>query len=257
MKSFTFPSLGAIAGFLALPLFIMELSASPPYSRACSTAGTEGERMAKIAVTEALKSLAEAESRLHLSRAGDERFFTEWQAKLPDLQASEQAVLETWQRRLLYRRADGELLEGAVTLLVASPLLELAEFYDPPFKMKAEAAIEIAIDDGEETLRGRIDILILQEQLWVMVLESKKTMISTRLALPQALAYMMAIPDLTKSRFGMLTHGDDVLFVKLVAQPSPQYALSRAFSIHTVASELRSAFQVLKYLGQSITQQGN
>lgn len=84
-----------------------------------------------------------------------------------------------------------------------------------------------------------------------MVLESKKTTISVRSALPQALAYMMANPDLDKPQFGMLTNGDDVLFVKLMAQPMPQYGLSRAFSIYTVASELRSAFQVLKYLGQS------
>ncbi|MCL1464787.1 type I restriction enzyme HsdR N-terminal domain-containing protein [Argonema galeatum] len=210
--------------------------------------------MAKfVAVTEAIKSLAEAESKLNLSRTEDEAFFTEWQTELPNLSDSEQTALDTLRRRLLYHRADGELLEGAVTLLVASPLLELAGFYDPPFKMKAEAAIEIAIDDGEETLRGRIDILILQHHLWVMVLESKKTMISVRSALPQALAYMMANPDLDKPRFGVLTNGDDVLFVKLLAQPIPQYALSRAFSIYTVASELRSAFKVLKHLGQSIT----
>lgn len=210
--------------------------------------------MAKvIAVTEAIKSLAEAESRLNLSRTEDEAFFTEWQAQLPSPSDSEQTALDTLRRRLLYHRADGELLEGAVTLLVASPLLELAGFYDPPFRMKAEAAIEIAIDDGEETLRGRIEILILQNQLWVIVLESKKTRISTRSALPQALAYMMANPDLDKPRFGMLTNGDDVLFVKLRAQPTPEYGLSRAFSIYTVPSELRSAFQVLKHLGQGIT----
>ncbi|MEG4491774.1 type I restriction endonuclease [Microcoleus sp. D3_18_C4] len=210
--------------------------------------------MAKvIAVTEAIKSLAEAESRLNLSRNEDEAFFTEWQTQLPSLSDSEQTALDTLRRRLLYHRADGELLEGAVTLLVASPLLELAGFYDPPFRMKAEAAIEIAIDDGEETLRGRIDILILQNQLWVMVLECKKTTISTRSALPQALAYMMANPDLDKPRFGMLTNGDDVLFVKLRAQPTAEYGLSRAFSIYTVRSELRSAFQVLKHLGQGIT----
>ena len=210
--------------------------------------------MAKvIAVTEAIKSLAEAESRLNLSRTEDEAFFTEWQAQLPSPSDSEQTALDTLRRRLLYHRADGELLEGAVTLLVASPLLELAGFYDTPFKMKAEAAIEIAIDDGEETLRGRIDILILQNQLWVIVLECKKTTISTRSALPQALAYMMANPDLDKPRFGMLTNGDDVLFVKLRAQPTPEYGLSRAFSIYTVPSELRSAFQVLKHLGQGIT----
>ncbi len=210
--------------------------------------------MAKvIAVTEAIKSLAEAESRLNLSRTEDEAFFTEWQAQLPSPSDSEQTALDTLRRRLLYHRADGELLEGAVTLLVASPLLELAGFYDPPFRMKAEAAIEIAIDDGEETLRGRIDILILQNQLWVIVLECKKTTISTRSALPQALAYMMANPDLDKPRFGMLTNGDDVLFVKLRAQPTCEYDLSRAFSIYTVRSELRSAFQVLKHLGQGIT----
>lgn len=209
--------------------------------------------MAKvIAVTEAIKSLAEAESRLNLSRTEDEAFFTEWQSELPSLSDSEQTALDTLRRRLLYHRADGELLEGAVTLLVASPLLELAGFYDPPFRMKAEAAIEIVIDDGEETMRGRIDILILLQQLWVMVLECKKTTISTRSALPQALAYMMANPDLDKPRFGMLTNGDDVLFVKMMAQPTPEYGLSRAFSIYTVRSELRSAFQVLKHLGQGI-----
>lgn len=210
--------------------------------------------MAKvIAVTEAIKNLAEAESRLNLSRTEDEAFFTEWQTELPNPSNAEQTALDTLRRRLLYHRADGELLEGAVTLLVASPLLELAGFYDPPFRMKAEAAIEIAIDDGEETLRGRIDILILQNQLWIMVLECKKTTISTRSALPQALAYMMANPDLDKPKFGMLTNGDDVLFVKLTAQPTPEYGLSRAFSIYTVRSELRSAFQVLKHLGQGIT----
>ncbi len=206
-----------------------------------------------IAVTEAIKSLAEAESRLNLSRTENEDFFSEWQAQLPSLSDAEQTGLDTLRRRLLYHRSDGELLEGAVTLLVASPLLELAGFYDPPFRMKAEAAIEIAIDDGEETLRGRIDILILQNQLWVMVLECKKTTISTRSALPQALVYMMANPDLDKPRFGMLTNGDDVLFVKLMAQPTPEYGLSRAFSIYTVSSELRSAFQVLKHLGQGIS----
>ena len=210
--------------------------------------------MAKfVAVTETIKTLAEAESRLNLSRNEDEAFFTEWQTQLPNLSDSEQAALDTLRRRLLYHRADGELLEGAVTLLVASPLLELAGFYHPLFKMKAEAAIEIAINDGEETLRGRIDILILQDRFWVMVLECKKTAISTRSALPQALAYMMANPNLAQPRFGMLTNGDDVLFVKLLAQPMPQYGLSRAFSIYTVASELRSAFQVLKHLGQRIT----
>lgn len=214
--------------------------------------------MAKVvAVTDAIQNLADAEARFGLHRTEEETFFTEWQTSLPDLTEAEQNALMVLRRRLLYHRADGDLLEGAVTLLVASPLLELAGFYDPPFKMKAEAAVEVSIDDGEETLRGRIDILILQNQLWVMVLESKKTTISARSALPQALVYMMSNPTLNQPTFGVLTNGDDILFVKLSAQPSPQYDLSRAFSIYTVTSELRLAFQVLKHLGQVIARSTN
>jgi hypothetical protein len=116
--------------------------------------------MAKIiAVTEAIQSLIEAETRLNLSRNEDEAFFLEWQSDLPELDATERTALETLRRRLLYHRAEGELLEGTVTLLVVAPLLELAGYYDPPFKLKAEAAVEIAIADGEEILRGRFDPL--------------------------------------------------------------------------------------------------
>lgn len=214
--------------------------------------------MAKVvAVTEAIKSLADVEARFGLQRTEDETFFPEWQTSLPELTEAEQNALAVLHRRLLYHRADGDLLEGAVTLLIASPLLELAGFYDPPFRMKAEAAVEVSIDDGEETLRGRIDILILQNQLWVMVLESKKTTISARSALPQALAYMMSNPTANQPTFGVLTNGDDVLVVKLSYQPTPQYGLSRAFSIYTVLSELRTAFQVLKHLGQVIQPSSN
>jgi hypothetical protein len=157
------------------------------------------------------------------------------------------------QRRLRYHRADGDLLEGAIALLVVSPLLELDGFYDPPFKMKAEAAVELSVDDGEEILRGRIDVLIMQ-QLWVLVLESKKTTISARSALPQALTYMMANANPDHPLFGVLTNGDEVLFIKLAMQPSPAYGLSRSFSLYTLASEQQNVWQILKQVGQMIVE---
>jgi hypothetical protein len=203
-----------------------------------------------IAVTDAIKSLADAETRLNLQRNDQPTFFPEWQSPLPALNPTEIADLSQLHRRLLYHRADGELLEGAVVLLVVSPLLELAGFYDPPFKIKAETTIELAIDDGEEVLRGRIDVLVLQNRLWVAVLESKKSMISARSALPQALAYMMSRPAIDQPLFGILTNGDDIVFVKLTTQPTPQYQLSRAFSLYTLPSELHLALQTLKHLGQ-------
>jgi Type I restriction enzyme R protein N terminus (HSDR_N) len=203
-----------------------------------------------IAVTDAIKSLADAETRLNLQRNDQPTFFPEWQSPLPALNPTEIADLSQLHRRLLYHRADGELLEGAVVLLVVSPLLELAGFYDPPFKIKAETTIELTIDDGEEVLRGRIDVLVLQNRLWIAVLESKKTTISARSALPQALAYMMSRPESEQPLFGILTNGDDILFVKLTTQPTPQYQLSRAFSLYTLPSELQLALQMLKHLGQ-------
>jgi Type I restriction enzyme R protein N terminus (HSDR_N) len=212
--------------------------------------------MAKvIAVTEAFKSLADVESRLGLTRSEDKTFFTEWRESLPDLSAEEQDRLTILRQRLLYHRADGDLREGSAMLLVASPLLELAGFYDAPFKLKAEASVEIFVDDGEEILRERIDALILQQNFWVLVLEAKKTTISTRSALPQALAYMMANTQATQPTFGMMTNGDDVLFVKLTTQPLVQYSLSRVFSLYTLPEELQSVFQILKQMGQSISEQ--
>ena len=205
-----------------------------------------------IAVTKSATSLAEVEACFGLGRSADMAFFEEWQDALPKMTAQETAVLSVLYRRLQYHRADGELLEGAVTLLVASPLLELSGLYDPPYKLKSEATVEIAIDDGEEILRGRIDALILQDRLWVLVLEAKKTTIPLRSALPQLLTYLMANPQPVRPLFGAITNGDEVLFVKLTQESNARYDLSRAFSLYTLSSELVSVFQVLKKIGQTI-----
>jgi hypothetical protein len=207
-----------------------------------------------IAVTDAVKSLAEAEARFQLERSSDPQFFLEWVDSLPSLTEPELTELERMCQRLAYHRSESELLEGAVTLLAASPLLEIAGLYDPPFKLKSETAIELIINDGEEILRGRIDLLILQNQLWVLVVESKKTTISVRSALPQALAYMMANSNPNQLLFGMITNGDDVLFIKLTQQPTVQYSLSRVFSLYTLPSEGQTVLQILKRFGDLMAQ---
>ena len=141
------------------------------------------------AIPEAVKSLTEVETRFGLQRNDEPEFFSEWQGDdLPELSVEEKAALVRMGERLAFHRGDGELLKGAVTILVASPLLEITGFCDPSFNMQAEASVELSLDDGEEVLRGRIDVLILQGLLWVLVVESKKTAISARSALPQALA---------------------------------------------------------------------
>jgi hypothetical protein len=206
-----------------------------------------------IAITEAILTIAQAERRFNLSRTEDETFFAEWQMRLPDLSIPEKTALDEVRRRYTYQRSEGQLLEGTVTLLLASPLLAIAGFYDPPFRVRAEESVQLTLDDGEEILQGRMDVLVLLHQFWVVVLESKKTALSVWAALPQTLAYLMANPHPERPSFGMVINGDDILFVKLVQSLDQQYALSRVFAPYTSNRELYSALQILKRLGQAIT----
>ena len=88
------------------------------------------------------------------------------------------------------------------------------------------------------------------------LLESKRTAISVMSALPQTLTYMMANPHADKSAFGMVTNGDGIIFVKLSQQGTPQYDISRVFSTAPLRNELYDVLQILKHIGQLITQAG-
>ncbi|WP_439342326.1 hypothetical protein [Vacuolonema iberomarrocanum] len=80
-----------------------------------------------------------------------------------------------------------------------------------PYLTNAHSAIE----DPEEQLQGRLDVLVLQQEFWVVVLESQKTALSAWAALPQTLAYLMANPHPERPSFALMTNGDDSVFVKL------------------------------------------
>lgn len=205
-----------------------------------------------IAITEAISNLAEATRKFHLSPTEDETFFPEWHHALPELSTSEKTALEQLRRRYLYQRSAGQLLEGTVTLLLASPLLAIAGFYDPPFKLRAEESVSLNLDDGEDILQGRIDVLVLLNQLWVVILESKKTALSVWTALPQTLAYLMANPHPENPSFAMMTNGDDIVFVKLVQGEDRQYGISRVFSPLISHQELNQVLQILKRISQEI-----
>lgn len=208
-----------------------------------------------IAITDAISTLDEAERRFNLTRTEDETFFSEWQTDLPEISATEQADLDRLRRRYLYQRSTGQLLEGTVTLLLTSPLLAIAGFYDPPFRVRAEESVLLTLDDGEEVLQGRIDVLVLLNQLWVVVLESEKTALSVWTALPQTLAYLMANPQPHRSSFGLVTNGDDILFVKLVQHESRLYGLSRVFAPFVSGRELDEVLRILKNMGLAIAAQ--
>jgi hypothetical protein len=205
-----------------------------------------------VAVTEAITTLAEAEARFHLTRTEDESFFPEWCVDLPRLTDAEKSSLIELRRRYLYQRSLGHLLENTVTLLFASPLLTLAGFYDPPFTIKAEESVQLILADSEEVLQGRLDVLVLKEQVWVVVLESKKTALSVWSALPQTLAYLMANPHPDNPSFALMTNGDDSVFVKLSQAEGRQYNVSRVFAALTSMQELQGILQGLKQLSNLV-----
>jgi hypothetical protein len=196
-----------------------------------------------IAITDAISTIAEAERRFGLRRNENSDFFWEWQSTINNLNEKDEGQLADLRRRYVYHRSAGHLLENTVTLLLASPLLAIAGFYDPPFRVRAEESVRLVLQDSEEILQGRIDALVICDSFWVMILESKKTMLS----IWSALAYLMANPHSDRPSFGMLTNGDEMLFVK-VSAPA-QYGLSRIFSPFVANAELVTVLQILQQLG--------
>jgi hypothetical protein len=202
-----------------------------------------------VAVTDAIKTLNDLQVRLGLHQTEEDGFFPEWSEGLPRLESLEQAGIQRIKQRYDYHRRDGLLLEGTINLLVVSPLLELAGFLDPPFRVRSPYGTLIELDDPQERIRGFIDALVIQEQLWILVVESKRTSIPVPAAVPQLLAYMLATPPRDRPLFGMATNGDEFVFLKLSVSDSPVYDVSRIFSLFPRRHELGQVLQILRHLG--------
>ncbi|MEL6381694.1 MAG: type I restriction endonuclease subunit R, partial [Cyanobacteria bacterium J06626_18] len=141
--------------------------------------------------------------------------------------------------------------EEAVKMVILSPLLDLAGFYQAPFSIQTEESVEITAQDEETIVRGTIDVLVVQQQLWVLVIESKSTRFDVLTALPQALAYMLKTPNEVRPTYGLLVNGREFVFVKLIQEPTPTYARSFALSLDR-EDELEKVLGILKKVQQKI-----
>ena len=183
----------------------------------------------------------------------DDQFFREWQDNLLEITDLEKQrldrVKESYSNLLEYP----PMLENTVKMVVLSPLLDLAGFYLSPFHIKSEKSVEISAEDEGVIYKGQLDVLVLFEQLWVMVIESKQASFSLETGRAQILAYMLANSNPDKPTFGMLTNGSSFIFLKLVKQQTPQYALSKMFYLFNPGNDLYAVLSVLKRLGQLTT----
>jgi hypothetical protein len=194
--------------------------------------------------------IAYLEERFSLEQTDSEAFFPEWWEHLPEISDLEKQYLDRVKFHFLRLVKHPPLSEETVKLVVLSPLLSLAGFYDEPFLIRSESSIEIAVEDEDEVIRGRIDVLVIQQQLWLLVIESKKTAFSLAQAIPQALTYMLANPHPDYPVYSLVINGEDFQFIKLLQKDQPRYALSDRFTLYRRENELYQVFRILKKLSQ-------
>ena len=189
-------------------------------------------------------TLYDLEQQFALQHVSEAQFFPEWQSDLPALTPQEAQRLERLQAVYanLSRRS---VLENTIKMAIVSPLLDLAGFFLPPFYVNTEEEIHITAQEDDLLVRGRIDILVLKDQFWVLVIESKRAEFSLKVGIPQALAYMLATPQPARPLYGMVTNGSNFVFLKLVRQNIPRYARSHEFILEQ-RNDLETVLQVLK-----------
>lgn len=207
--------------------------------------------MTQIIQAEKVK-LYELEKKFQLTLSEDEHFFPESKDNLPEISDLEKQQLNRVKASYL-NLIKRTMLEDMVKMVVLSPLLNYAGFYLPPFYSSSEESIDISVEDEGVMIRGRIYVLVLQDQLWVLVIESKQVGFSLEVGIPQALAYMLANSQPNKPVFGLVTNGSNFIFMKMIHQDKPYYALSDEFTLRR-SDDLYIVLRILKRIGEVFIQ---
>lgn len=188
-----------------------------------------------------------------LKRVTDANFFLEWQTSLPKLTDFERD--RTAHIKAIYENfEDRSALENTVSLTVVSPLLDTAGLFLPPFYVETEKPVEIFAEDKDLTMKGRLDIVIINDSMWILTIESKRAGFSLIVGIPQVLAYMLAAPTSQKTLYGMVTNGRNFVFLKLdrTSMKGPIYGQSKEFIINQ-DSDLEQTLKILKRLAHIST----
>ena len=180
----------------------------------------------------------------------NDQFFREWQDNLPEITELEKQRLDRVKASYTNLLAEPPLLENTVKMVVLSPLLDLAGFYLPPFRIKSEKSITISLEDEGVLIKGQMDVLAVYNQFWVVALESKQAAFSLEVGRPQLLTYMLANPHPHKPIYGLILNGSSFRFLKLLSTETPQYAVSRIFDLFNPNNDLYQVLSILKKLAQ-------
>lgn len=197
-----------------------------------------------------IEDVGELVDRFGLEKCLDSAFFSEYQTDLPELKVSEQEALEEMKHEYEYLSLFTNL-EPIVKMVVVGPLLKMAGFYQPPFRVKAEKRVELVTEDDDVLVRGQLDVLVMHDRLWAILIEAKRVQYSLDAGIPQALFYMLGDPDPGKPVFGFVTNGPDFQFLKLARNQVPTYAESVRFYMNR-DNDLQTVLKILKKLGSLV-----
>ncbi|NJL47698.1 MAG: restriction endonuclease subunit R [Leptolyngbyaceae cyanobacterium SM2_5_2] len=189
--------------------------------------------------------------RLHqdfgLVKVSQPGLFPEWQVDQPGLTDLERSTLSHLRQNFMYQLEWGQLSENLVKMVVLSPLLDLAGFYQSKLRVQDEASVELAVEDQGMLYRGKIDVLVCDERFWILVIEAKPAQFSLINAIPQWLAYMLVSPNSEAPVYGLVTNGSNFRFIKLNLAYPPSYALSDEL-LFDRGDDLAQVLQILKTL---------
>ncbi len=142
--------------------------------------------------------------------------------------------------------------EGLVKFLALAPLLRLAGFYDFPIQLTMEDSITIVVEDEDQTIVGRLDILAVSQAeqtatapFWILVIEVKNSAIDVFAGLPQLLTHAFKRLEQQAATWGLVTNGRRYLFTYLQQGTPPTYQLLPELTL-TDPEEAAQLLQVLK-----------
>jgi hypothetical protein len=169
---------------------------------------------------------------------------------LSELEQQEILKIKTDFRRYL---SAGKVSEELVKFLVLSPLMRLAGFFEIPIVLTMEDSIPIEIEDGDTLIKGRLDILAVNQpdaelaaaQFWILVVEAKNSAIDPWAGLPQLLTYAYKSLQQQSSVWGLTTNGRNYQFVYLTRGNPCTYQILPDLSLTDREGSLLLA-QVLK-----------
>ena len=148
--------------------------------------------------------------------------------------------------------AAGKISEGMVKFFTIAPLMRLAGFYDIPIRLTMEDVVGIAIENEDKVIKGRMDILAVNQAeatiappFWVLVIETKNSAIDVFEGVPQLLTYAFKSLEQQSSVWGLVTNGLRYQFVYLHQSNPPIYQLMPSLSLNETQSSI-VLLQVMK-----------